>query len=64
MKNRFRQPEKEGRRRSTAGNHGVWERFVLASRCFSSGTTASKIDRIALSDVGRRRYDNAGQIAS
>lgn len=24
----------------------VWERFVLASRCFSSGATAIKIDRI------------------
>jgi hypothetical protein len=35
----------------------VWERFVLASRCFSSGVTAIKIDSIPLFDVGRWMFD-------
>jgi len=36
----------------------VWELFVLvlASRCFSSGATAIKIDRIPLFDVSRHRH--------
>jgi hypothetical protein len=37
----------------------VWERFVLvfASRCFSSGATAIKNDRIPMFDVGRSMFE-------
>jgi hypothetical protein len=36
----------QGRGRMKLHSKFVWERFVLASRCFSSGATAIKIDRI------------------